>query len=131
MHAAEVLKEFSAEVSVIVITFGLREGATKWLSETGCECPMLIDQPRKIYRTFGLKRSLFKVWSISSLVYYAEKMIEGVELPRPYENVHDDLQQMGGDFIIDKDGIVRFMYPSKMAYDRPALDLLKEAMKKI
>ena len=31
---------------------------------------------------------------MNSLVYYAEEMAAGRPLPKPYENVHDDPQQV-------------------------------------
>ena len=36
----------------------------------------------------------FQVWGVNSLVYYAEEMAAGRPLPKPYENVHDDPQQV-------------------------------------
>ena len=58
------------------------------------------------------------------MVYYAEKMAQGIPLPKPYENIHDDHIQMGGDFIIDKNGVVQFIYCSKTSSDRPPLQVL-------
>lgn len=114
-----------------MISFGLEEGAKKWLSDTDCPFPMLLDTERQTYHTFGLKRSVLKVWGVTSLVYYAEAMHAGKTLPKPYENVHDDTQQMGGDFILDGEGRVRFLYPSQTNTDRPSVNLLLEELKKI
>lgn len=36
----------------------------------------------------------FQVWGVAPLVYYAEAMHAGKSLPKPYENVHDDTQQV-------------------------------------
>ena len=33
---------------VIVMTFGVREGALKWLEDTKCPYPMLLDTERKV-----------------------------------------------------------------------------------
>lgn len=36
----------------------------------------------------------FQVWSISCMVYYAQQMCAGRSLPTPYENIHDDPNQV-------------------------------------
>lgn len=90
---------------------------------------MLLDTERNIYSAFGLNRSVYKVWSVSAMLFYAEKMAQGVPLPKPYENVHDDTQQMGGDFILGKEGKVEFVYCSQQSWDRPSIDLLLQALK--
>lgn len=117
--------------NVVVISFGCKEGAEKWLKETKCKYPMLLDAERKVYSFFGLKKSVYKVWSISGLMYYAEKMAQGIQLPKPYEDMHDDPHQMGGDFIIDKNGKIKFMHPSQTAKDRPSVDKLCKELKEL
>lgn len=121
----------STNGKVMVITFGLREGALRWLDDMKCTFPFLIDQHRKLYHFFGLKRSTLKVWGVNSLVFYAEAMVAGRSLPKPYENIHDDPQQMGGNFILDKHGITRFLYPSKTSMDRPEVELLLQELQKV
>lgn len=121
----------SANGKVIVITFGLREGALCWLEDVKSPFPFLMDHHRKLYHFFGLKRSVLKVWGVSSLVFYAEAMVAGRSLPKPYENVHDDPQQMGGNFILDKHGNTRFLYPSKTSMDRPEVELLLQELQEI
>jgi len=115
----------------VVVSFGLKDGAQRWLEDTKCPFPMVLDTDRQIYHAFGLKRSVLKVWGVESLVYYAEAMHAGKPLPKPYENVHDDTQQMGGDFILDHQGMVKFLYPSKTNKDRPSVNLLLSELKKI
>ena len=36
----------------------------------------------------------FQVWGVNSLVFYAEAMVAGRSLLKPYENIHDDPQQV-------------------------------------
>jgi len=111
-----------------MVSFGERAGALRWMEETQCPFGMVLDGDRRLYHAFGLHRSVFKVWSVSCLVYYAEQMAAGRELPKPFENVHDDPQQMGGDFLLDQQGIVRLSYCSKASNDRPSVDQLLAAM---
>lgn len=85
---------------------------------------MFVDPARQLYRVLGLTRSVAKVWSISSLVYYAEQKRAGRKLVAVFEE--DDLTQMGGDFVFDKDGKLALVYRSKVSTDRPSVeDLLK------
>lgn len=90
---------------------------------------MLLDTERRIYLAFGLPRSVAKVWGVGSMVYYAEKITQGIPLPKPYENIHDDAIQMGGDFVINKNGDVTFMYCSQTSSDRPLISAVLEAIK--
>lgn len=114
---------------IVLVSFGVREGALKWLTDTSCPFDMLLDKGRQTYHMFGLKRSVFKVWSISGMVYYAEQMRAGQKLPSPYENIHDDPNQMGGDFVVARDGQVLLAYCSQTSKDRPTVDTLLQALK--
>lgn len=110
------------------MSFGVREGALKWLEETKFSFPMLLDIDRHLYAAFGLQRSVLKVWGIGSMIYYAEKMAEGIPLPKPYENIHDDHIQMGGDFVVDQHGNIRMIYCSKTSSDRPPVQTVIDAL---
>ena len=48
-------------IAVMVISFGVEKGAKIWLDETKCTFPMLLDQERTLYASFGLQRSIEKV----------------------------------------------------------------------
>jgi len=112
----------------VVVSFGAASGAGRWLQETRCPWPMLLDEGRDLYKRLGLGISVSRVWSVSCLVYYAEQVKAGRELPRPFENVEDDPHQMGGDFILDRAGVLRLSYCSQAANDRPELETLLAAM---
>lgn len=116
------------QARLILISFGVREGAERWLQDMDCTFPMLLDRHRQLYQLFRLKRSAFKVWSVSCLVYYSEMIRAGKKLPSPYENVHDDVNQLGGDFIVSQDGTLVLCYCSKTSMDRPSVDSLLEAL---
>ncbi|KAK7487088.1 hypothetical protein BaRGS_00021583 [Batillaria attramentaria] len=127
--SAAVLDEFQKrDAAIVLVSFGEREGALKWLADTGCPFDLLLDKSRQLYHSFGLKRSVYKVWSISCLLYYAEQMRAGRTLPSPYEDIHDDPNQMGGDFIIAKDGQILLAHCSQTASDRPSVDSLLQTL---
>lgn len=111
------------------ICFGdifFQSGARLWLEQTKCPFPMFIDNDRKLYQAFGLKRSVFKVWNTSTLAYYAEQKRSGRPLVGLFEE--DDPTQMGGDFIIGCHGNMKLVYRSKVANDRPTVEELLKVL---
>ena len=45
-----------------------------------------------------------------------------------YRTIGPLVLQMGGNFILDKHGITRFLYPSKTSMDRPEVELLLQEL---
>lgn len=119
-----------AGLKILIVSFGEERGAENWLKETQCPFDMVLDSERNIYKAFGLERSVSRVWSIACMVYYTEQLLLGRDLPKPMENVHDDPQQMGGDFILDKQGVLKMVYRSKYSSDRPTVDHLLKTITK-
>lgn len=115
---------------IIVMTFGVREGALKWLEDTKCPYPMLLDTERKVYDLMGLGKSVLKTWSIAAMTYYAERIVEGRTIPSPY-GVPDDVHQMGGNLLLDSKGDVAHIHCSKSSNDRPSLDLILNILKNL
>lgn len=77
---------------------------------------------------FILNRSVKNVWSTETLRYYGSKAARGTPLPQGYSNIKDDPHQMGGDFIIDNDVKLKFVYRSKTPSDRPSVDQILEVL---
>ena len=117
----------NCKTTVAVVSFGSKEKASSWKNDTKCEFPMLVDTDRHLYVALGLKRSVSKVWTISSLVYYAEQKLAGRKLLAMLDE--DDPHQLGGDFIIDSTGKLVFVYQSKTSTDRPPVDCLLNFLK--
>ena len=113
-------------VAVVIVSFGVKKGAEQWVKETNCQFPVYLDPNRRLYRFFGLHRSLFKVFNHKTLQYYGEKKSAGVTLPSAIAGVEDDPLQMGGDFTINcAKKTMQFLYPSKQSDDRPALSHIR------
>ena len=51
----------SRNVAIVVVSFGVEAGAVNWLKQTGCQLDLYLDPDRKLYRKFGLHRSVQKV----------------------------------------------------------------------
>ncbi|XP_043217155.1 uncharacterized protein LOC122379213 [Amphibalanus amphitrite] len=115
--------------SVLVVSFGAREGALRWLADTGCEFPLLLDPERQLYRALGLARSIAKVWQHSTLQYYGGQKAAGRPLPAAYTGVEDDPHQMGGDFIVDGSDRLVLVHCSTSPPDRPTVPALLTAVR--
>lgn len=114
---------------MVVVTFGEMSGAERWLQETKCPFPYYRDPTRALYCHLGLKRSIKNVWNTSTLRFYGCESAKGTPLPHSYSDIEDDPHQMGGDFILDKDFKIVFIYRSKTPSDRPVVNEVLEALK--
>lgn len=74
----------------------------------------------KLYRKFGLGRSVAAVWTIPTLLSYAEEKVAGVPPAPSYPG--DDIHVLGGDFVVDSEGRVVYAYCSKFSSDRPPVE---------
>lgn len=91
--------------------------------------PVLSDETREGYGAFGLERAGWvRVWlSPRTLGFYARSLLRGRIPGKPQA----DTLQLGGDFIIDAGGVVRFAHRSVEPADRPPVDLLLQALRAI
>jgi peroxiredoxin len=112
------LKALDAEV--LLVTFSSAEQARLWRRETGIEFPMLIDSERSAYRAYGLRSSRWRAWQPRVWLRYARMMLNGWK----WRGIRDDPHQLGGDFIVDASGALRFAYRSADPTDRPDVDTL-------
>lgn len=81
---------------------------------------LLIDEPRLAYRAFGLERSWWRSWQPKTVWRYVQLLLSG----RRWRGIQGDSAQLGGDFVIDRQGVVRLAYRSDDPTDRPSVDLL-------
>jgi peroxiredoxin len=113
------LEQLNTEV--LIVSFGTLPAAQAWLEETCSPFHLLLDQGRKVYDAYGLERSLLRSWNLATIWRYVQLLTSG----RQWRGIQGDSAQLGGDFIVDKDGIVRLTYRSHDPTDRPpASDLL-------
>ena len=118
--------EFSRlNVQVLIISFGTEYWAKVWLEETGAPFPLLLDPERRVYRAYGLGRSVLRVWSPKVAWHYLRLMMAG----RRLKPILGDPHQLGGDFIVDPGGTVRLAHPSRDPTDRPSVEALLKALR--
>ena len=93
------------------------------MKETCNSFDVLLDRDRTVYKAYGLERSFWRSHNLKTLWLYARKHLAGQEM---HSSHGDDTSQLGGDFIVDKNGLLRLVYPSHDPVDRPPVnDLLK------
>lgn len=114
------------EVSVAVVTFDADYMARTYVQQTGIEWPLLIDQDRALYRAYQMDRAtLWSIYGPASVWNYLKLLFQGQRLRRPGR----DLRQLGGDVLVDPQGIVRYHFVSTSPHDRPSprtmLDLIE------
>jgi alkyl hydroperoxide reductase subunit AhpC len=108
---------------IVVISFGPAPRAPAWLEETQSPFPLLIDARRDAYKAYGMRHSLRGSWNLKTLRRYRELQREG----RSLRGIQGDSLQLGGDVIVDADGFVRLLAPSRTPIDRPSVESLLAA----
>jgi hypothetical protein len=87
--------------------------------------PVLVDRDRVAYRDYGLGRvTLSYALKLGWLPGYVRKLLGGDPLKRPGL----DMMQLGGDFVIDCEGVVVLAHPSKHFEDREPVGALVRAL---
>ena len=120
--------EFDARhARVALISFGTNPLAHAWIKETQTDFQFLLDNERNAYRAYGLERSLLRSWSPKIWFEYARLLALG----RKWRGIQGDSSQLGGDIIIDQNGIIRFAYRSLDPADRPAVSAILNELDKI
>jgi peroxiredoxin len=105
--------------AVLVVSFTPPAKAKAFLAIHPVPFPVVTDPERAAYRALGLGRTTWSgILQWRSLWQYLRLMFRGWMPKRPMK--HDDLLQLGGDFILDGQGRLVYAHPSQSATDRPS-----------
>lgn len=113
-------------VAVLLVSFGTLPAAQKWLAETCAPFQLLLDPERTVYRRYGLERSMRRSWNLRTIWRYVQLLASG----RRWRGIQGDSAQLGGDFVIGADGLVRLAYRSHDPADRPTVGQILAAFRK-
>jgi len=108
-------------VKVLIVTFDDLETAQHYVATNHLGWPLLLDSDRSVYHQFGMGRASW--WTLlkpGSIWNYFKLWLKGA---RP-QKVGSDVQQLGGDVLIDPHGNVRLLHVSTSPHDRPSVDSL-------
>ncbi len=90
-----------------------------YVEEMGLRWPLLLDEELDLYKAYGFERAtLAKLLGPITTLKYLWLMLTGHPPRRPGK----DVRQMGGNVLIDPDGIVRMHHQSVTPHDRPSVD---------
>ncbi len=117
----------SKNIHIVAVSFGTPDWAKMWLEQTQAPIDIWLDATRNSYAAYGLTSSVWASWGPRNLLYYAKALWRGDKL----QEHRGDTNQLGGNFIVDHNGIVRFAYRSKDPTDRPSVAELLEAIDSI
>lgn len=115
-HSYPKFRELHAEV-LAVAAVGLAP-LEKFARELELPFPVLSDATAEACRAFGLGKGL--AIRPRTLIQFARLVWREKRLYRPVGNV----MQIGGDFIVDDAGVIRYAHSSKDPTDRPDADEL-------
>ena len=115
-------------VETKVVTFDANWMAKDYVKEAGLTWPLLIDPEQVLYSAYGMTRgSWWLIYGILSIWKYLKLIFSGRLPGKPGK----DWRQLGGDVLIDPDGIVRMHYVSTDPHDRPSVERLLEVVVRI
>ena len=108
-----------------MISFAQRRAIEYYARDLRIPFPLLSDPERAAYEAYGLRKGgLWSIFGPKTVWEYVKLMAHG----RLFRGIQADPFQLGGDFVIDGSGIVRFAYRSEDPTDRPAMDRLLQAV---
>lgn len=98
--------------------------AQRWDEEVGSPFVHLIDPSEKgqagaAYQSWGFPKSFQGVWSPEALKFYCDERLHGRVL---HPSQGQDVHQMGGDVMVNQQGIIVLRHYSKTSQDRPSID---------
>lgn len=108
-------------VDVAVVTFELNVVAENYLQQSRLRWPFLVDSDRQLYHGYGMYRGRW--WDLAgpaATMVYFRLFAKG----RTRKKTTGDVKQLGGDVVVDPDGIVRFHYVGNGPADRPDIDAM-------
>jgi len=122
-HKAEIE---SLGLQVLVVTFEAANVAADYVLETGFPWILLLDPTRSLYTAYGMGRGRWwKIWGPATWWAYARLVARGERPRRPT----GDVDQLGGDVLIDPTGRVVVWHVGEGPADRPAICSLLEAVR--
>ena len=109
------------DVRAKIITFDDDVMALAYQKEMDLPWPLLSDPEQALYFAYGMTRgSWWAIYGMHSVWKYLKLMLRGRGPGKPGKN----WRQLGGDILIDPEGIVRIHHTSTDPHDRPKVDWL-------
>ncbi len=107
-----------SDVTMLAVTPAAPAELRRLRTERRLTMPLLADPTWSLYRAWGFRRaSWVGIWlSPATWLAYLRLLARGRRPSRPAQ----DIYQLGGDAVIDRRGIVTWLYQSRHPADRPS-----------
>lgn len=113
---------------MLAVSFEPRERLFQLARQLQLPFPLLSDPERDVYTTYGLKHGrLLQLLHPRTVLAYIRLLAGG----RFYHFRQSALRQLGGNFIIDRQGIVQYEHRSGAPHDRPPLEHLLSILDRV
>jgi hypothetical protein len=110
---------------VAVITFAPPERLAAYRQHLDIDFPVLSDVDRSLYGLVGAERGTRRaIWSLGTIRMYGKLLRLGRSLRRPTE----DVNQLGADLVIGRDGRIRYLALPPSPDARPPITELISAL---
>lgn len=113
----------------MAVSFADPEQVARFLAEMPLPFPLVSDPSRTAYQAFGLGRTSWGRMARPGVIGRYLGLILHGWLPRP-PRPHEDVLQLGGDFVLDGQRRLIYAYRSAEPTDRPALDDVLAAVRR-
>ena len=113
-------------VDVCVVTFDAGMMAMAYVRDTQLTWPLLVDHDRSLYEAYGMARgSWWNIYGPPAIGVYLRLLFRG----RRFKPAGEDAHQLGGNVLIDPQGIVRIHYVGTGPADRLDISTLLEPIR--
>jgi hypothetical protein len=108
-------------VKVMVITFESLKSVGLPVAEEAMNFPYYVDEQRQLYRYYGIfKAGFWDLWGPRTWLLYLSLLLKGRKILKS----QSDIQQRGGNVLIDPSGTVHYHHVSTGPADRPNPELI-------
>jgi peroxiredoxin len=119
------------DAEIVLVTFTRQRNLRGYRGRLRLPFTVVTDETQEIYKTYGLgKGPWWRVYGIGTIKRYIALLTqEGYQvgdLKRPSE----DTLQLGGDFVVGRDGRLVYVFRSKNVDDRPPVEDLIRAVER-
>ena len=113
-------------LGLVVVSQGKPAVLRQFLARNPKPYPVVGDPERRLYAAIGLDRvSVWGFFKPRVLAGYLRELRHGARLTHAYDG--EDVLQRGGDFVVTRDGEVRFAHRSPDSTNRPAVAALLDS----
>ncbi len=114
--------------TVLALSFAAPEMVATFEKDRGYPFRIASDEPRAAYRIFGIGRApWWRIYRPSAIAQHLRLRLQGRTPRGPRQ---EDLAQLGGDFVIGRDGRAILAHPSVAGDDRVAVVELVAAVRR-